>query len=318
MEKAEGVFQNHIKKVIIEGRSKPEIEMDLQFDRKEMFFIGIVLLMILAWTLGNLSVAYFGMEDQAVNREPDNPDYEGGSSTPFAIDIPDFIRDILFVGVIAGFVGWLLFSNEGWKRKSLRGAAFLAVISVIYFSDYIFPKLLSILSLFGAFLPDVEYSSIPEVIFGEGSQQIFSSIGSSIAILVFLASILIALFLFLRYKKFSEEDSVAKEDISSTADRALTELHEGDDVRDVVIRNYQKMLIILEEEGVHQDISFTPRELEKMVLAKLTLTEETIDEMTELFEEAKYSDHPLGEKERNRAMDNFKQIREELEGVEDA
>jgi len=287
--------------------------MDLQFDRKEMFMISVIILMILAWTMGNLGGAYFGMEDEEWGESPERVDYDG-TGTPFVLEIPDFLGEVFFAIVIVGFGVWLLFSDEGWKSKSIRGCAFLVVISFIYFLDHILPVFLSILLRFRAVFPDVDFS-VPDIIFGNDSQPIFSPLGSSIGILILLSSILVVIFFFIRQKKLSEQSNETKEDISSTADRAINELHEGEDVRDIIIRNYQKMLIILEKEGIKQEISFTPRELEKMALVRLPLTESTIDEMTSLFEEAKYSDHPLGEKERSQAIANFKQIKNELEGM---
>lgn len=293
--------------------------MDFQLDRNEIFLVSVVLLMILAWTIGNLGGAYFGMQDEDIEGEPERGEGTAGGSP---LGIPDFLEDyignVFFVIIILGFGRWFLFSNEGWKRKSIRGGAFLAVISFIYFSDYIFPKILSILSRFGAILPDIEFPSISDIVLGSDSQPLFSSAGSSIGILILLSSILALIFFFIRHKKLSEQSSETEKDISSTADRAITELHEGDDVRDIIMRNYQKMLIILEKEGVQQEISFTPRELEKIALSRLQLSEGTIDEMTRLFEEAKYSDHRLGEKERSRALDNFKRIKNELEEIKNA
>lgn len=290
--------------------------MDLDLDRKEIFLVSVIILMISAWTIGNLVGAYFGMEDEDIGGPTERAEHDG-ATTPFSLDIPDYLRDIFFVLIILAFGGGILSSDESWRGKSLRGAVFLCVISFIYFADYIFPIFLSTLSRFSSVFPDIDYF-FPEINFENGFEQIFSPIGYSVGILVLLTSVLVFILFFIRHKKLSKQSSETEEHISSTADRALTELHEGEDIRDVIIRNYQKMLIILEKEGIKQEISFTPRELEKIALSRLPLAEGTIDEMTRLFEEAKYSDHPLGDKERKRAIDNFKQIKDELEVLEDA
>jgi len=275
--------------------------------------------MILAWLIGNLGGAYFGMQDEEIGGTPERTDYERGETeTLFDLDIPDYLGVVLFGTVILGFGGWILFSSENLKTKGMIGAVFFGMISVIRFSDLIIPRIFSIFSRFKAAFPDTEDSFVPDIGFGNGSDPFFSPVGSSIGILIFLISILALIFFFIRHKKLSEASSEAEEDISTTADKAITELHEGEDVRDIIIRNYQKMLIILEKEGIKQEISFTPRELEKLALHKLSLKEGTIDEMTRLFEEAKYSDHPLGEKERGRAIDNFKRIKDELEDMKNA
>lgn len=292
--------------------------MDLKFDRKEMFLIGIVLLMILAWTLGNLSVAYFGMEDEDIGGEPDDPGYADEETAAF--DIPVrlvryFYYGILIAGVASIFIG----PNDDILKTILNRIQRLAIIGVLFFLPTMFPYI----ERFGHWLnqsmiSDIDFPSIDEALPGNDSQAIFSPIGSSIVILILLGTIFMIIFFVIRHKHASEESSETEEDISSSADKAITELHKGEDVRDVIIRNYQKMLIRLEEEGIEQEISFTPRELERITLDRSSLKEETIDEMTRLFEEAKYSDHPLGEKERDRAIENFKRIREELENDRDA
>ncbi|MBS3790273.1 MAG: DUF4129 domain-containing protein [Candidatus Thermoplasmatota archaeon] len=292
-----------------------QLAMDLELDRKEIFLISVIVLMILAWMIGNLGGIYFGMQDEEISREPERADYEGAEEP---IHIPDFVGDVLFYTAIIGSVAWLFLSNESWRGKSIRGFALLIVISIFYFLEDIIQTLSRISSPLVDILTDTEDSFVPDIGLRDGSQVTSSPIGSSIGILILLASTLVIVFFFIRHKKLSEQSSRTEDDISSTADRAITELHKGDDVRDIIIRNYQKMLIILEREGVKQEISFTPRELENMALDRLSLKKKTIDEMTKLFEEAKYSDHPLGEKERDRALDNFKQIKAELEEIENA
>ncbi|MEF8835470.1 MAG: DUF4129 domain-containing protein [Candidatus Thermoplasmatota archaeon] len=276
--------------------------------------------MILAWTIGNLGGAYFGMQDEELegsDRRGSNYDDEGQSS---AFNIPiNLVR--IFIGglLIAGVISIFIAPNEAVLDSLFRNLPKLLIIGLIYLLIELFPYI----ERFGSWLEEslrinIDLPSMPEVLSENGSQPISPSSGYSIAILVLLASVLAVLFFFFRYKRISGGQSKTEEDISSTADRAITELHDGEDVRDVIIRNYQKMLIILEQEGIKQKISFTPRELEKMALSNLPLTEKTIDEMTALFEEAKYSDHPLSEKERNRAIKNFKQIKEEIEGMKNA
>ncbi len=292
--------------------------MDLKLEGKEILLVSVIILMILAWLIGNLGAVYFGMEDEEVRGSPEREEYDDRDQTPLAFDLPDFLGNLLFATAILGFGGWFFFSQESLRSKGIIGAVFLGFISVIRFSDRIMPIVFSALSRLKSVFPEIEDSYAPDIGIGDGSEPIFSPVDSSIWILLFFISILIVIFFFIRHKKLSEDEVETEEDISSTADRAITELHEGEGVRDIIIRNYQKMLIILEKEGVEQDISFTPRELENIALERLPLEERTIDEMTKLFELAKYSDHPLGDKERTRAIDNFKQIREELGGNENA
>jgi len=291
--------------------------MDLQFDRKEIFFIGVILLLILAWTLGNLSVAYFGMEDEDIGGETEEPDYANGETAAFEIPV-QMVRYFYYGILVAGVASIFLSPKDDIIETLEAHLPRLAFIGFFFF----LPNLLPYIVRFGSWLEqtpisDIELPSLPDFSPENGSQSIVSSLGFSIGILILLGSILVILYFIIKHEKLSVEEVEPEEDISLTADKAITELHEGDDIRDVIMRNYQKMLIILEEKGVEQDISFTPREMERIALDRLPLKEDTIDEMTRLFEEAKYSDHPLGKEERDRAIDNFKQIREELESEKD-
>ncbi len=294
--------------------------MELDFDRKEIFLISVIILMIVAWTIGNLGGAYFGMEDERIERrEREEPDYdEEGQIT--VVDIPTNIVRIFFGGLlIAGVVSIFISPNEDVLESLYRHIPKLLLIGFIYLLIELGPYIERTGARLEQILrPDIEFPTISDILPGESTHPISSASGHSIGILIFLVSTVVIIFFLIRHKNLSLQSSDTEEDISSTADSAITELHEGEDVRDVIIRNYQKMLIILEREGVQQEISFTPRELEKMAVERLSLRKKTIDEMTKLFEEAKYSDHLLGKEERTRALDNFKQIKNEIEGKENA
>ncbi len=170
-------------------------------------------------------------------------------------------------------------------------------------------------------IPDVSFPSLPDISFGDptGSGNIWGMNIMGLVIFFLTSAILLALFLYFRRDKpvtTTKQDKDEKT-LKSTAERAIKQLHKGEDIDDVIIRNYQRMCLILEKRGIQQKISFTPREFEKKVLEKTDIREKTIDEMTKLFEKAKYSDHPLDESHRDRAIKNFKQIKSDLEGEDD-
>ncbi len=288
--------------------------MNPQFKKKKIVIIGIIIILLLAWTLGNLSVSYFSMEGEDLWRGDETEVGDSGRSPAGYIDISKYIID-LAVGAVFVFasIGILISPTEELKKKA--GQLFFTFIGVIvaWNRDLIRSYIFSI------DLPEINLPSFPNISFGEVIDPIRSSQATSnisgIGVLLFLVTVLVFTFLLFRRMESSSEDSKDKEEnISKTADRALEELHEGKNVRDVIIRNYQKMCLILERKGVNQEISYTPRELENKALNQLSLKEKTIDKMTKLFEEAKYSDHPLKEKERDRAIENFKQIRDQLGG----
>ncbi len=290
---------------------------ELKFNRKEVFLISVILFMILAWLIGNLGGAYFGLEDEKIERHMKQPDDEEAEAS-FNISTK-LVRIVFFVFIIAGIVSIFIAPKENVKDAFLEHLPKLISIVFLFllFEMYRYIESLGILQE-NLFDLNLEHPFISELLSEETSGSPLSDLGPSTVILIILISVLISVFFFIRYKKHSKQKSEREEDITSTADRAIREIHNGEDIKDVIIRNYQKMLIILEEEGIHQEISFTPRELEKKALSKLPLKEKTIDEMTTLFEEAKYSDHPLKEEKRDRAMENFRQIKAELEEEENA
>ncbi len=115
------------------------------------------------------------------------------------------------------------------------------------------------------------------------------------------------------WRSGEEEDEHIEEDISSTVDKALSDLYEGKDVESTVLRCYQKMCFILKKRGVKDTEFTTPREFEKRAIKNLKVPSSNISEIRKVFEEAKYSTHKLGDEERNRAVEALKKLRHELE-----
>jgi len=111
----------------------------------------------------------------------------------------------------------------------------------------------------------------------------------------------------------TEEEKVLEDQLSSTMDRAVTELREGKDVHSTILRCYQRMCLILEQKGAKNFEFMTPREFERQAIKTLDVPASKISEIREIFELAKYSGHQLGEEERNKAVKALKQLRIELE-----
>ena len=114
-----------------------------------------------------------------------------------------------------------------------------------------------------------------------------------------------------------EEEKGLEDQLSSTMDQAVTELRQGKDVHSTILRCYQRMCLILEEKGAKNFKFMTPREFEKQALRTLDVSTSKITEIREVFELAKYSGYELGEKERKKALNALKELRNELEGYDD-
>ncbi|MEF8831904.1 MAG: DUF4129 domain-containing protein [Candidatus Thermoplasmatota archaeon] len=103
-----------------------------------------------------------------------------------------------------------------------------------------------------------------------------------------------------------------EESLSSTLNKAIDDLHEGEAVRSTIIRCYREMSRILEVSGAKNDDFKTPREFKDEAVKKIPVQEKIISNITYLFEEARYSPHTLGEDKRDRALQHLKKLKEGL------
>ena len=101
---------------------------------------------------------------------------------------------------------------------------------------------------------------------------------------------------------------------ASAVRRTLIDLEAGTDFRTAVMACYQRMCSLIAARGVARQEALTAREIEGLALAELGLSQGSVDDLTNLFEEARYSMHEIGAMQRDRAMDCLTAIRRELEG----
>ncbi|MEF8873724.1 MAG: DUF4129 domain-containing protein [Candidatus Thermoplasmatota archaeon] len=109
-----------------------------------------------------------------------------------------------------------------------------------------------------------------------------------------------------------EDEKEVGDQISSTVDKAVTDLREGKDVHSTILRCYQRMCSILEEKGAKNFEFMTPREFENQAVRTLDVPTSKVSEIREVFELAKYSNYRLGEEERDKAVKALKELRKEL------
>jgi hypothetical protein len=101
---------------------------------------------------------------------------------------------------------------------------------------------------------------------------------------------------------------------ASAVRRTLLDLEAGGDFRTAVLACYQRMCSLFATKGVARQEALTPREIEVLALAELGLSQGSVDDLTGLFEEARYSEHEIGPAQRDRALECLGAIRRELEG----
>ncbi len=149
----------------------------------------------------------------------------------------------------------------------------------------------------------------------------FGSVGGLLILFVCIALVSILVYskmkVYLGSKIVDEEEKDVKDMVSATLDRTVDDLYSGKDVRSTIIRCYQQMCYALEDTGVSNAESMTPREFIRLSIKKLDVSKKTLSEMTGMFEEARYSVHDIGEDMRQRALRDLNLLKKELGGIKD-
>jgi hypothetical protein len=103
--------------------------------------------------------------------------------------------------------------------------------------------------------------------------------------------------------------------LSATLDGTLDDLRSDPDVRRAIIRAYACMEAALESCGVARQGSEAPLEYVARVLLELDVTPGPVHDLTDLFEQAKFSDHTLGVELKEAAIESLEAIRAELRAL---
>lgn len=131
--------------------------------------------------------------------------------------------------------------------------------------------------------------------------------------------ILITFYYLSTIRKRSRFGEVEKEEVSKIIRRTMEELWGGNDPRSSIIRCYGDMCSLLEKKGngLVDAPTFTPREFLEEAEGRLPVSMERLEELTFLFEEARYSPHELSSDMVERAKIALEKIQEEL-GISEA
>lgn len=219
----------------------------------------------------------------------------------------------IFMGLLIGgaVVGFLFTGKEYWKSSIVaQTLAISAFIFLLLAAPYILPMLPN--SGGEVNLQPLEYpleglKAVDTATGGNTGLAVLGIIG--IAFMSIAGYNLLGRFIDLRG---GEEEEDIKEDISDTVDEAIKDLYKGKDVRSTVLRCYQKMCYVLETGGVQLEDSMTPREFKLEATKRLDVSTDVISDLTQLFEEGRYSSHKLGREQRKQALSNLKALREEM------
>jgi hypothetical protein len=135
-------------------------------------------------------------------------------------------------------------------------------------------------------------------------------------VLVAVASLAILLSWGNRSRTAWDEASLVPEAREAAADAVQTtiqEIEDGGDVRAAILACFQRFCALLGSRGFPEQAALSPRELEGLAVDRLHVSRDASDLITSLFEVARYSEHPLAEADRVRAVDSLGRIRTALE-----
>ncbi len=284
----------------------------MHLDKKSGLMAAIVLFFLLTWVVGGLFYSGRYIESEHIPKRGISPpqDTTGDRPPSHAAMIKQFLVAGIFSFITLALVGtsiiYLFEDMDKFTLQIIVGSAALIVFIALLFSP----------------LDICAFTTMPErTVLGEISPSgdgiepdETTSTNMIFMLLIFLLplSYIIIREFWSAYSK-KEEHPRVKKDVRSTIERTLDELYDGRDVQSTILRCYTEMSFHLEEKGVKERTFFTPREFRANALKKLSLTDRSISALTQIFEEARYSDHLMGEVDKLRAINSLKRLKKELD-----
>jgi hypothetical protein len=109
-----------------------------------------------------------------------------------------------------------------------------------------------------------------------------------------------------------EPDASVEEVLSAVVREAIHDLRSEPDPRRAVIAAYARMEGVLARHGYPRRAAEAPYEYVERILTDLRVAPDAVAELTHLYELAKFSPHRIGEEMRERAIDAFVAVRDEV------
>jgi uncharacterized protein DUF4129 len=105
------------------------------------------------------------------------------------------------------------------------------------------------------------------------------------------------------------------EELAATMSESIDDLEAEPDARRAVIAAYARMEAVLARNGLKRRPSETPLEYLRRILLGLTARTDAVTQLTQLFEQAKFSRHDVDDAMKQRAIDSLRVIRDDLRSV---
>lgn len=107
-----------------------------------------------------------------------------------------------------------------------------------------------------------------------------------------------------------------EDDVAFSLSDAIEDLESEPDARRAVIAAYARMEGVFDRHGLRRQVSETATEYLRRILLGLTTRVAAVERLTGLFEQAKFSDHPIDGRMKQDAIDALRVIRDDLQVAE--
>jgi hypothetical protein len=216
---------------------------------------------------------------------------------------PALLATILGWAIILGIAGLILYYRTGLVQLLLGSLQQAGVL----------------LSTFGGLVQTAQQQT-------PSSPTASNMIMSFYTIIVFGAISLVSFSLLLAalYKAYNDARSLPlgapespRKEVLKAVQEALTNLQGSERFHEVILKCYKNMCLILSDRGYVIGAAQTAREFAESLSSKLDLGAESVSGLTLLFEEARYSNHPITEKEREIALVHLNSLELVLKEIEE-
>lgn len=288
--------------------------------RKRQHVLLIALGLLFSFLVGSL-IAQGGLP--ALNPLPELFRFRWAPSGPSAppVALPPFLlQAAIYAILIAGF-GALLYAiitKQKWLSQDIVGSllGFLIMLALLW----LFAGL-------GSGIRQAPDEGDQDGVPPDGTPPLEGVAGPSSALLGALFWLVIFgafVYFFARHRvrlravarpAVSQASQEAREQAQAAIERTLEELAAAGDPRQAIFRCYVELREILAAHGLREAQSATPREFELAAEMLLVLPAGELSALVALFEEARYSQHAMGEAEAARARSHLEAVREALTGA---
>lgn len=206
---------------------------------------------------------------------------------------------VIWIGLPLAVI-YLFVSPEGRQRLLRMLPMIFILMALLFWLDQVEQEPREVEgegALGGEFgLPTEPLPPVPEFV-ADPPQWLLTGV-NVLLVLLFLGLTYLLWRLFNRQREPEPEALIIKE-----AERALADLHAGEDLKNTIIRCYAEMSNVLQrDKHIKRRRGMTVREFEDQLMA-MGLDDDHISRLTRLFEQVRYSTQSLGGREEREAVD---------------